>query len=119
LDPAVHAATGRAGSTILVYEPSAAGGGLDNNRSDRCRARPAVHGRSTTDFVQSASHSTVRVGRLAAAAGVVLTELSVHRASLEDAFMHITGQDIEYTAGNSADGADRSPALAGAGGWTR
>jgi len=55
-----------------------------------------------------------RVGVLAAAAGVVLTELSVQRASLEDAFMHITGHDIEYTAGGSAESADRSPALAGA-----
>ena len=113
---------------------------------------------STTDFVESASHSTVRVGTLqideltaalkragvhvepdsdsdfslivtgtdiarvgtlAAAAGVVLTELSVQRASLEDAFMHITGHDIEYTAGDSVDGADRIPALAGAGRWMR
>jgi ABC-2 type transport system ATP-binding protein len=109
---------------------------------------------STADFVESASHSTVRVGTLqtdeltsalrhagvrvepdaenafslivtgtdiarvgvlAAAAGVVLTELSVQRASLEEAFMHITGHDIEYAAGSPADGADLSPALAGAG----
>jgi len=113
---------------------------------------------STTDFVESASHSTVRVGTLqieeltgalrgagvpvepdpekdfslivsgtniarvgvlAADAGVVLTELSVQQGSLEDAFMHITGHDIEYTAGGSAEGSDRIPALAGAGRWTR
>lgn len=60
-----------------------------------------------------------RVGVLAAAAGVVLTELSVQQASLEDAFMHLTGRDIEYSAGGPADAADRSPALAGAGRWTR
>jgi len=60
-----------------------------------------------------------RVGALAAAAGVVLTELSVQRASLEEAFMHITGHEVEYTAGGSAGGSDRSPALTGAGRWTR
>jgi len=46
---------------------------------------------------------------------VVLTELSVQRGSLEDAFIHITGHDIEYTAGGSAGGSDNIPALAGAG----
>jgi ABC-2 type transport system ATP-binding protein len=60
-----------------------------------------------------------RVGVLAAAAGVVLTELSVQQASLEDAFMHLTGHDIEYSAGGPANAADRSPALAGAGRWAR
>lgn len=40
------------------------------------------------------------VGELAASAGVVLQELALHRGSLEEAFMHITGHDVEYaTAG--------------------
>jgi len=56
-----------------------------------------------------------RVGALAAAAGVVLTELSVQRGSLEEAFMHITGHDVEYTAGGTADVSDNRPALAAAG----
>ena len=56
-----------------------------------------------------------RVGALAAAAGVALTELSVQRGSLEEAFMHITGHDVEYTAGGTAGVSDNRPALAAAG----
>jgi len=37
----------------------------------------------------------VRIGRIAAAAAVPLSELTVQRASLEDAFMQITGHDVE------------------------
>ncbi len=40
----------------------------------------------------------VRIGRIAAGAGVVLSELTVQRASLEDAFMQITGHDVEYSS---------------------
>ncbi|MBP2324972.1 ABC-2 type transport system ATP-binding protein [Kibdelosporangium banguiense] len=43
---------------------------------------------------------TAQVGELAAHAGVVLHELALHRGSLEEAFMHITGHDVEYAAGN-------------------
>jgi ABC-2 type transport system ATP-binding protein len=38
------------------------------------------------------------VGEIAAAEGLVLHELSLHRGSLEEAFMHITGHDVEYSA---------------------
>jgi ABC-2 type transport system ATP-binding protein len=55
------------------------------------------------------------VGAIAAAAGVPLTELTVQRPSLEDAFMQITGHDVEYTAGGPADVSDNRPALAAAG----
>jgi len=41
---------------------------------------------------------TARIGELAAGAGVVLHELALHRGSLEEAFMHITGHDVEYAA---------------------
>jgi ABC-2 type transport system ATP-binding protein len=43
---------------------------------------------------------TTRIGELAAGAGVVLHELALHRGSLEEAFMHITGHDVEYAAVN-------------------
>jgi ABC-2 type transport system ATP-binding protein len=55
-----------------------------------------------------------RIGRIAADAGLALSELSLHRGSLEEAFMHITGHDVEYTAGGSADGPNGSAALAAA-----
>jgi ABC-2 type transport system ATP-binding protein len=55
-----------------------------------------------------------RVGELAAAAGVVVHELSVQRGSLEEAFMQITGHEVEYVAGGSAGGSDDVPARAAA-----
>jgi ABC-2 type transport system ATP-binding protein len=55
-----------------------------------------------------------RVGLVAADAGLPLSELSLRRGSLEEAFMHITGHDVEYTAGGSAPGPDGSAALAAA-----
>ncbi len=53
-----------------------------------------------------------RVGELAAAAGVVVHELSLQRGSLEEAFMQITGHEVEYVAGGSAVGPDQVPARA-------
>jgi ABC-2 type transport system ATP-binding protein len=55
---------------------------------------------------------TDRIGELAAGAGLVLYELAPHRGSLEEAFMHLTGHDVEYTAGGSARDRDNSAALA-------
>jgi ABC-2 type transport system ATP-binding protein len=43
--------------------------------------------------------STSEVGERVAAAGLVLHELTLRRASLEEAFMEITKQDVEYRAG--------------------
>jgi ABC-2 type transport system ATP-binding protein len=45
---------------------------------------------------------------------VVLTELSVSRGSLEEAFMHITGHDVEYSAGGPAGAPDQAVAFAAA-----
>jgi ABC-2 type transport system ATP-binding protein len=58
-----------------------------------------------------AGTDTTRVGELAAGAGVVLHELALHRGSLEEAFMHITGHDVEYSAGDR----NNSAALAATG----
>jgi ABC-2 type transport system ATP-binding protein len=47
-----------------------------------------------------------RVGEVAAERGVVLHELIAHRVSLEDAYMRLTGDSVQYRAGSvsSADG---------------
>jgi len=58
---------------------------------------------------------TDRIGVLAAEAGLVLFELAPHRGSLEEAFMHITGHDVEYSAGGLADDRSNSAATAVAG----
>ena len=48
------------------------------------------------------------VGELAAQHGFVLHELTQRTASLEEAFMERTGQDVEYAAGGSSRGAHRA-----------
>ena len=53
--------------------------------------------------------TTDEIGELAATHGVVLHELTAQRGSLEQAFMQITGQDVEFHAGPAA-----APALIGA-----
>jgi ABC-2 type transport system ATP-binding protein len=44
--------------------------------------------------------SAVRIGELAAQEGIVLHELSPQKASLEQAFMALTGESVEYRAGS-------------------
>ena len=60
--------------------------------------------------------STARIGDLAADNGIALHELSLHRGSLEEAFIKITGGAVEYSAGNPIDNdRDRAAALVAAG----
>ena len=40
-----------------------------------------------------------RIGEIAAANGVVLHELTTIRASLEEAYLELTGHEVEYTTG--------------------
>jgi ABC-2 type transport system ATP-binding protein len=47
----------------------------------------------------SVNGTAEQVGEIAAANGLVLHELSRHRGSLEEAFMEITRQDVEYVTG--------------------
>ncbi|PHP53624.1 ABC transporter ATP-binding protein [Actinomyces ruminis] len=42
-----------------------------------------------------------RVGEIAAAHGIVLHELATQRASLEEAYLELTGNDVEYATGAS------------------
>ena len=43
-----------------------------------------------------------RIGEIAAANGIVLHELATQRASLEDAYLELTGNSVEYTTGQPA-----------------
>ncbi|MDQ3733890.1 MAG: ABC transporter ATP-binding protein [Actinomycetota bacterium] len=66
--------------------------------------------------------TTDRVGYLAAGVGAVISELSLRRASLEEAFIELTADSVEYSAATT-NGPDRTtttspdhaPALAAAG----
>jgi ABC-2 type transport system ATP-binding protein len=53
--------------------------------------------------------TTDEVGELAASHGAVLHELTAQRGSLEEAFMQLTGEDVEYHA-HRIDGAAPAPA---------
>ena len=69
-----------------------------------------------TVMVTGAGANTARIGELAARNGIVLHELSLHRGSLEEAFIKITGGAVEYSAGNPTDNdRDRAAALVAAG----
>jgi ABC-2 type transport system ATP-binding protein len=59
--------------------------------------------------------STARIGDLAAENGIALHELSLHRGSLEEAFIKITGGAVEYSAGQPTDDRNRASALVAAG----
>lgn len=50
-------------------------------------------GRATIEIPE---HSTDEIGALAFSTGVLLSELSLRRASLEDAFMEMTGDVVQY-----------------------
>jgi ABC-2 type transport system ATP-binding protein len=47
-------------------------------------------------------HTSERIGELAARRGIVLHELTPKQASLEDAFMRLTGESVEYHAAATA-----------------
>src|SRR5919202_5722278 len=50
------------------------------------------------------------IGDLAATNGVTLHELSPQRGSLEEAFIQLTGDSVEYHAALTAEAADLTPA---------
>jgi ABC-2 type transport system ATP-binding protein len=50
------------------------------------------------------------IGDLAAAKGLTLHELSPQRGSLEEAFIQLTGDSVEYHAAVSTDATDLLPA---------
>ncbi len=55
------------------------------------------------------------LGDLAAQHGITLHELSQQQASLEEAFMQMTADSVEYHAGPGAPGAPGAPPAWGAG----
>ncbi|WP_007510967.1 ABC transporter ATP-binding protein [Pseudofrankia saprophytica] len=99
------------GSSVRVRGPELArlrevitAGGLQTDDADETAEGPAalvVHG-ATTDAV----------GELAGRAGLVLHELAAQRGSLEQAFIQMTGGDVEYRTGESAHAS--TPASVGA-----
>ncbi|ASO23057.1 ABC-2 type transport system ATP-binding protein [Actinoalloteichus hoggarensis] len=92
-------------ATVLVRTPQ------------RERLRSALRGERIKTAVSSSaadelivSGSSARIGEIAAAAGVVLHELTSQRASLEEAFLALTNESVEFQAQG-----ERRPELIGAG----
>ena len=52
--------------------------------------------------LETTATDAIRVGELAAANGIVLHELTTIKASLEDAYLELTGDAVEYRAGAGA-----------------
>jgi ABC-2 type transport system ATP-binding protein len=68
----------------------------------RCREAGATvtgsDGRIDSDVIEITGMDSAEVGRLAAAHGIALVELTPIRASLEEAFMELTRDSVEYQA---------------------
>jgi ABC-2 type transport system ATP-binding protein len=66
-------------------------------------AGPDVAMRSSEhDVLDVTGVSSARIGELAAARGIVLHELTPQQASLEDAYMRLTGDSVEYQGVSAA-----------------
>ncbi len=83
---------GAAGATVLVRAPR-----VDALAAVLQGAGLAVVGHG--QGLQVTGAGTEQVGEIAAANGLVLHELTMRHGSLEEAFMEITRNDVEYTAG--------------------
>ena len=88
----------RSGSrqSVRVRSPRAA------QLAARCRQAGATVTEAGTDpgpdVIEVTGMDSARVGKLAAAAGIALSELIPVRASLEEAFMELTRDSVEYQA---------------------
>jgi ABC-2 type transport system ATP-binding protein len=95
-----------AGETVLVRSPDA----------DRLAEAIAADGGEVTPNGQGvlnvANLEAARIGELAAAGGFVLHELAPQRGSLEEAFMELTRESVEYGA-IVAPGVPGAPAVSG------
>ncbi|MDQ0378305.1 ABC transporter ATP-binding protein [Amycolatopsis thermophila] len=71
---------------------------------DRLRALlPADSATDTDDGILVSGLDSAKIGELAAGNGIVLHELSPQTGSLEQAFMQITGDSVEYHTGIEAE----------------
>jgi ABC-2 type transport system ATP-binding protein len=84
---------GASTSAVRVRSPHAA-------RLAEAVAAPEVTVRTLgTDLVEIQGVDAEEIGLAAHVSGIVLYELSPRQASLEDAFMELTGESVEYRAG--------------------
>jgi ABC-2 type transport system ATP-binding protein len=94
-----------ADTTVAEIVTEASKGGAVHVRTpDAGRLRSALAGEDVA--ISGAERATLevsgltseRIGEIAAREGIVLHELTPQKASLEDAFMRLTGESVEYHA---------------------
>ncbi|HEV8558983.1 MAG TPA: ABC transporter ATP-binding protein, partial [Actinophytocola sp.] len=91
-------------SSVLVRSPQ-----LGQLRS--ALGRHGVHVRDDGDSLVVSGMDIAEIGELAAATGAVLHELSPQRGSLEEAFIQLTGDSVEYHAAGVSSGNGHQPDL--------
>ncbi|HZG91404.1 MAG TPA: ABC transporter ATP-binding protein [Pseudonocardia sp.] len=102
--PTAEFVDGAAGAAVLVRTPAVA------ELAAVLRGRGhTVAEAGTPDGLLVTGAGTEAVGEAAAAGGIALHELTLRRGSLEEAFMQITGQDVEF-AGAATRHAEGVPA---------
>ncbi len=115
-DVSIAELTARSRRTVVVRTPQAA-------ELRAVLAGPAVRVTlaGAADVLEIEGLDAEMIGRIASAQGIALFELSSRTASLEEAFMELTRDDVEYKASAPADRADagRSTELVGTGRSTR
>jgi len=80
------------GATVRVRSPQA------TRLGDLVRAPGVTVASAGADVLEIGGTTTERVGDIAAANGIVLHELTLLQASLEEAFMELTRDDVEFRA---------------------
>ncbi|MDV2433866.1 hypothetical protein RAE05_11280, partial [Corynebacterium tuberculostearicum] len=68
----------------------------------QCRDSSVKHVATHDTRLEVANQTTDFLGQLAYSTGVPLNELSLKRASLEDAFMELTGDSVQYHGSTGA-----------------
>ncbi len=80
------------GGVVQVRSPQA-----DSASRARASARTSPSRASEPEQLEISGLTAPQIGELAAANGIVLHELTQHQASLEEAFMELTREDVEFT----------------------
>jgi ABC-2 type transport system ATP-binding protein len=94
------------GSTVRVRSPQA------SNLREFLLGETVSVTSSEPGLLEISGLTAEQIGDAAAAHGIVLHELSPQQASLEEAFMELTREDVEFKAGEPASGAVASEAAA-------
>jgi len=92
-----------ASDTVRIVSPSAPA-------LAEAMSRAGLDVRSTGADSLMTTAPAARVGEIAAAQGIVLHELHTQHASLEEAYLELTGGEVEYATGQAGQAPAMAPA---------